>query len=136
MDIQGRIQQAALQFFLGVLYSSAGDQAPFKALITIDIDGERKPLLLAGTAHSRVEDGSCIAIVNPDPELIDQVYGGLGGNPGVFKEIIAKRCDFALALWIDAYMNNRVLVGARYKNRTPAPAKFAVNEISQMISTG
>jgi hypothetical protein len=57
-----------------------GDQAPFKALITVEIDGEHKPLLLVGTVHSRVEDGSCIAILNPDPELIGMMNGGWAGN--------------------------------------------------------
>ena len=131
MDIQAHIQQAAMQYFLGILHSSAGDQAPFKGLITIEIDGERKPLLLAGTAHSRVEDGSCIAILNPDTELIVQVYGGLGGNPAAFKEVVAKRCDFALALWIEAYKDNRVVVGARYRNQTPAPAKCEVGKLAK-----
>ena len=131
MDIHAHIQRAAVQYFLGILHASAADQAPFKGLITIEIDGERKPLLLTGTAHSRVEDGSCLAILNPDRELIGQVYGGLGGNPTAFKEVIAKRCDFALALWIEAYKDNRVVVGARYRNSTSAPAKFEVDKLAK-----
>lgn len=128
MEIQTQVQHAAVQFFLGVLYSSAGDQAPFKAVITVEIKGEKKPLLLAGTAHNRVEDGSCIAILNPDPELIEMLHGGWGVNTYALKEVIAKRCDFALVLWIEAYKDNRVVVGARYRNRTPSPAKFKVYE--------
>jgi len=128
MNIKAKVQQAAQQFFLAILPASAGDQAPFKALITIEVDGEHKPLLLVGTAHSRVEDGSCIAILNPDPELIGLLNGGWGSNSLILKEAIAKRCDFALSLWIDAYKNNRVSVVTKYENQSPAPAKFKVHE--------
>jgi hypothetical protein len=131
MDIKAHIQQAAVKFFLGILHSSAADQPPFKGLITVEVDGEHKPLLLVGTAHSRVEDGSCIAILNPDPELVDKLHGGYGGNPALFKEVIAKRCDMAIILWIEAYKNNRVVVGATYKNRMPAPAKFEVGKFAR-----
>jgi hypothetical protein len=81
MDIKTQIQQAAVKFFLGILYSSTSDQAPFMGLITLELDGEHKPLLIVGTAHSRVEDGSCIAVLNPDPELVGLLHGGYGGNP-------------------------------------------------------
>lgn len=129
MDIQAKIQQAAVQFFLGILHSSAGDQASFKALITVEIDGEHKPLFICGTAHSRVEDGSCIAILNPDPELVGIIHGGY--LPDHLKEVVAKRCDYALSLWIEAYKNNRVVVGARYRNRTPSPAKFCIAKFAK-----
>jgi hypothetical protein len=131
MNIKAQIQQAAVKFFLGILHSSAGDQAPFKALITVEIDGELKPLLLVGTAHSRVEDGSCIAVLNPDRELVGILSGSYGGNATVFREVVAKRCDLAMTLWIEAYKDNRVIVGARYRNKTPSPAKFSVREFAR-----
>jgi hypothetical protein len=130
MDIKAHIQQVAVRFFLGILHSSAQDQAPFMALITVEIDGEHKPLLLVGTAHSRVEDGSCIAVLNPDFELVGKLTGGYGANPAIFRETLAKRCDLAIALWIDAYKKDGVGVACTYKNQTPAPAKFSVGRFA------
>jgi hypothetical protein len=122
-----RIKAIAVAHFLAVLYASADHQAPFKLLITIQVDGEPKPLLLVGTAHGRVEDGSCIAILNPDQELIDKLSGCWGANSAIFKEAVAKKCDLAVALWIDAYKVNGVDNGIIYIAKQPKPAKFVVH---------
>jgi hypothetical protein len=124
----GPISTNCTAVFLAIPDASAGNQAPFKGLFTVEIDGEHKPLLLFGTAHSRVEDGHITAVLNPDASLVERLQGGCGYSAAILKEIIAKRCDAAVSLWIDAYKNNRVLVGARYRNRISTPAKFNVRE--------
>ena len=87
---------------------------------------EVKPLLLIGNAHSKIEDGHCIAVLNPDMELVDSLVAGCGYERSTLKWEVAKRCDVALDVWIDAYKTDGVFVGTRYRSRNPQPAKFAV----------
>lgn len=125
-DLAECIKKIAIRHFLSVLPVSAAHQAPFKTLITIDVDGEQMPLLIVGTAHSAVEDGSCIAVLNPDPQLATKLSGSWGANTRIFKEAVAKKCDMAIALWIDAYKKNGVVETARYVARESASARFSV----------
>jgi hypothetical protein len=122
-----RIKAIAVAHFLAVLYASADHQAPFKILITTQVGGTRKPLLIVGTAHGKVEDGSCIAVLNPDQELIDKLGGSWGAHPFIFKEAVAQKCDIAISLWIDAYKVNGVDKGIIYVAKQPKPAKFVVH---------
>jgi hypothetical protein len=122
-----RIKAIAVAHFLAVLYASADHQAPFKLLITIQVDGEPKPLLIVGTAHGKVEDGSCIAVLNPDQDLIDKLGGSWGAHPFIFKEAVAGKCDLAISLWIDAYKVNGVDKGIIYVAKQPKPTKFVVH---------
>ena len=126
MNTVEQVKQAAVRHFLGVLPSSAGDNGMFRSMSTMHVGGENKPLLLVGNAHSRVEDGHCIAILNPDQELIDKIHAGCAYSSAILKEIVAKRCDLALDVWIDAYKADGIYLGPVYKSRNPKPAKFVV----------
>ena len=61
-----QIKQVAVSTFLAILKNNAGDNGKFRMLITTKIGDEIKPLLLIGTAHSRVEDGHVRAVLKPD----------------------------------------------------------------------
>jgi len=125
MDIINHLNEVATHVFLGVLPVSADDSAPFKMQMTIQVDGEVKPVVIVGTAHGRIEDGNCTAVLNPDPVLRDQLLR----QPGAimhFKKMLRGRCDAAITVWVDAYQNNRVLKGERYLARLLMPAKFEV----------
>jgi hypothetical protein len=121
-----RIEKIAVGVFKSVLAGSANHQAPFKALVTIQVDDAHKPLLLVGTAHSAVEDGSVIAVLNPDQELVNKLNGGWGCNSAIFREAVAKKCDLALNIWVDAYKPDGVCLITKYMAREPRPAKFSV----------
>jgi hypothetical protein len=116
-----RVKFIAVKHFIAVLGSSADHQAPFKSLITIDIEGKHMRLLLTGTAHGVVEDGSIIAVLNPDQELVDKLSGGWGCNSAIFREAVAKKCDLALNIWVDAYKPNGVCLITQYVSREPRP---------------
>lgn len=128
MSIVDQVKQAAISYFLGILYSSADHCAPFRAMVSMNVDGTVKPLLLVGTAHGKVEDGHCLALLNPDESLANRIVAGCGYNGRVLKEIVAKRCDVALDIWIDAYKpaERAVTVMTRYKAQHFQPARFVV----------
>jgi hypothetical protein len=125
MNIIDQLKETATRVFLGVLPVSADHSAPFKAQITIKVNGEVKPVVLIGTAHSKVEDGNVTVVLNPDPLLRDQLLREHGALMHL-KKMLSQRCDAALTIWIDAYKNNRVLKGERYLARQMMPAKYVV----------
>lgn len=112
--------------FRAALAGSADHAAPFRMLQTTQVGGESKPLLVVGTAHGYVEDGSVLVVLNPEKELVEQLRGSSGANPAIFRETVQKRCDAAVSLWIDAYRRDGVIESASYLSRTPAPARFSV----------
>jgi hypothetical protein len=121
-----RVMLYAIRHFINILGMCADHQAPFRTLVTIEVDGEHKPLLLVGTAHGAVEDGSVIAVLNPDQELVDKLSGAWGCNSAIFREAVAQKCDLALNIWVDAYKQDGVCVMTKYIARQAMPAKFRV----------
>ena len=73
----------------------------FKSVLTIVVEGEKKPLLLVGNAHSGAKDGECVVILNPSKSLTNAL------NPGVayldLKENVTDECDAMVHLWFDHY---------------------------------
>ena len=120
-----QIKQVAVSTFLAILKNNAGDNGKFRMLLTVKVGDEIKPLLLIGTAHSRVEDGHVLAVLNPDSELCDTLSSS-GYYSSLLKEVVGKRCDAALGLWIDAYKKDDACVTGKYLSKTAKPAKFAV----------
>lgn len=126
MDVVKQVKEAAVGVFRGILHASADQDGPFRATITLQIDGEEKPLLLVGSAHRKIGDGACVAVLNPDRGLAEDLSAGSGYPAGVLKEIVTGRCDVAIGLWIEDYKARDVRLGARYRAREFKPAKFAV----------
>jgi hypothetical protein len=124
-----RIKHIATQQFLTILAASADHQKSYKVVLTVEVDGEDKSLLIVGTAHSKFEDGSCVALLNPEEELVAKLSGGWGGHTAIFKEAVAKKCDMAIALWIDAYRRDGVTETARCVVCDHAPALFGISGI-------
>ena len=69
------IQRAVLPIFLSVMKASADHGGKFRLLITAKVNGESKPLLIFGSAHSQVEDGHLIAVLNPSKDLVVDASG-------------------------------------------------------------
>lgn len=123
-----RLQEVTATLFLSVLSVSADHQGTFRLLVTSKIDNEEKPLLIVGNAHSQVEDGHVIALLNPTPELVasEKIAAGTAYPLGLLKEIVAGQCDAMIELWIDAYKDNKVSRIERYVSRSPQPARFHI----------
>jgi hypothetical protein len=127
MDIAKQIQEVAVNTFRAILPASAGDDGTFRVLLTAKVGDEVKPLLLIGNAHSRVEDGHVLAVLNPDKAVCERLAAGCAYSKPILKKIVEKRCDLALDICVDAYTKvNPVKVFTKYQAESPNPAKFTV----------
>lgn len=119
--------------FRNLLPISAKESGIFRLLMTVDIDGAAKPLLIVGNAHSQIEDGDCIAVLNPDHDLLSELHGGVAYMAGL-KEIVSGRCDAMVHLWIEAYGSNETSVLYKYLSRSPSAAKFRVGVDERLVA--
>lgn len=68
MDIVEQVKKTAVSSFHNILRASADHNGRFRMVMTTRTGGAEKPLLIVGNAHGIVEDGHCIAVLNPDKE--------------------------------------------------------------------
>ena len=120
------VKQIAVDLFGCILKASADDNGTFKVLVTAKIGDSAKPLLLVGNAHSRIEDGHCIVVLNPNESLFNDVSAGCVYYGDTLKDIVLGKCDLMLELWIDAYKKDSVVEISRYQSREVKPAKFSI----------
>jgi hypothetical protein len=123
-----KLQEAVASLFMAVLKVSAGHHGAFRLMVTVEIDGEEKPLLVVGNAHKDVEDGHAIGVLNPTRELAQgsRVAAGTAYPADLLKEIVAGQCDAMVEIWVDAYKNNKVSRLSSYKSRTPQHARLEI----------
>lgn len=126
MTLVDQVQKSAAGFLQSVSLMNTGPQAPFKILISVTVDGEAKPLLLVGNVHSDYRDGFAVAVLNPDPDLLDLFQAGVGYGKWAIREFVAQRCDLALLVWIIGSDDETGSVRRCYRARSPQPAKFAI----------
>jgi hypothetical protein len=125
MNIVQNVQHTALSTTLALLPVS-GSESPLRALVSLNAGGEVKPLMLVGNLHAGYEDGYVIAILNPDPSLVDEVKPGVAIPTFLLNERVRKRCDLALMIVLNGPKASEASVIRCYTSRTPQPAKFAV----------
>lgn len=125
MNVVETVKQVAVRTFLNALADAPDSNGTFKMLRSVKVGDTVKPLLLVGNAHGKHEDGHCIAVLNPDECLLDQIKAGVGYNH-MLKWIVAKKCDLAIDVWVDAYKENGISFISKYKARKQQPAKFVV----------
>ena len=87
--MKDRIEELATQLFKSVLQVSTTHQGTFRLVVSVLIDNDTKPLLLIGNAHSEVEDGHCIAILNP----VESVMGGSSCGLCLYRKHTQKYCS-------------------------------------------
>lgn len=119
------LKEVVTGVFRSILSVSADTCGTFRLLITANISGTAKPLLIVGNAHKHFEDGHAIAILNPDELLLGDVAAGTGYLPtNLLRQIVKDKCDAMLELWITT---STVADGARpYFARAFKPAKFSI----------
>ncbi|MCE3606567.1 hypothetical protein LXA47_23610 [Massilia sp. P8910] len=103
-----RIEQLknAVVDYLDTLIKQAagGGRGKFRGSFTLFVEGQATPVLIVGTADGSVEDGSAIALLNPDQELFDRLRPGVAYSGGLLKEIVSGKCDGMVHVWLDAYV--------------------------------
>lgn len=120
-----QLTTVAESLFRTILRVSAEENGIFRALLTVNLDGTPKPLLVVGSVHPRIEDGECIAVLNPTRDLSEELRGGVAYGGGI-REIVQGRCDAMVNLWIDAYGRSATSVLYSYASRAPSLARFEV----------
>lgn len=114
---------------LRTLIGHAGKSGKFKAMVTINIGAEEKPVLLLGKANGLpFEDGDAIAVLNPDESLYDRLTAGTSYAGPLLTEIVSGKCDAMVHVWLDAYKPKEIgeSVIASYVARAMLPAKQVV----------
>lgn len=124
MELIEQIKQLAAGYCRAAMAIGPDDNGTFRMLSTIDVAGEAKPLLLLGNAHRKYDDGHCIAILNPDAGLADKLVAGCGYNGIHLKEMVTRRCDVMLDVWIQG--DSRATIGSKYKAHNFRAAQFEV----------
>lgn len=120
------LQEAASTIFLSILRSSATQNGQFRLVMNSKIVDAEKPLLIVGHAHSHIEDGHVIAVLNPDKSLTSSNHPIIGASTELLKEIVSGKCDAMIELWIDAYKEDGITRMSSYKSRTPMDARYEV----------
>jgi hypothetical protein len=114
---------------LRTLIKHAGQSGTFKGMFTLLINGEEKPVLIVGTAHGAShEDGSAIAVLNPDQSLHNELEAATCYGGGLLKEIVAGKCDAMIEVWFEAYVDGKAgeNITQKYVCKTPQAAKYRV----------
>ena len=126
MSASAQVEKIAVNLWNNALSVSPDDNGPFKMLVSMKTGDSTKPLLLIGNVHGRIQDGYCIAVLNPDKSLCDELVPSAYGHK-LLTEIVAKRCDLMVNIWIDAYKDKPVSSVRRYTTQKAQPSKFAVS---------
>lgn len=133
MKLFDELEDIAAQELLRYCGDSA--RVTYKKLSMTSIDKQSKPLLLLGHWDSVAKHGYCTAILNPDVELVTDLY-----PRAEFASKLRGRCDAAVNVFVDEYSDSRrhgrrTLLGSRYQAERLKPAKFKVNSFGQPAHT-
>jgi hypothetical protein len=113
---------------LRTLIKHAGNASTFKGMFTMLVGEEEVPVLILGIAHYPIEDGQAIAVLNPDPDLQEELHAGTAYLGGLLKEIVSGKCDAMVHVWLDAYKNPEIgetIIG-KYVSRKRKQPKYEV----------
>ena len=76
----------------GVLVTQGKPEVHFKTMIGFGA-GEVGRVLIVGNAYRQFDDGNCVAVLNPDEALADQLKPGVGYMAPILKHLVAGHCD-------------------------------------------
>ena len=92
--------------------------ASFKSLIPVNVHGEDDQLLLIGELDGTDKSGGCMAILNPEPYLIEHATGTLAFYEPIYKKTVAKHCESSMFVWTNKINKDGVSQrGYQYKAR-------------------
>jgi hypothetical protein len=128
MSLESKLIEFAENYHKMLMRYASEDNAYFKSIVTIAVDGSMKPLLIFGNAHGRVEDGHCTLVLNPRRSLISRLTPS-AYSEGLLKKIVSGKCDLMISLWFDHYKKtNRVGVLAKYKSSKSLPVEVNLTD--------
>lgn len=122
MDLVQQLETIAYKHFALNSENGPDDGGTFRTLTSFVVDGEEKPLLIVGQTSKKIEHGSCVIVLNPDPITVKHVKAGCHSLPS--EKVLAERCDVLLRLWI-RLNQPRIEIKQYYKTRNPQPGRIA-----------
>ena len=126
MDITKRLIEIAEKAIVDKLASKEGED--IQQVTTFSIDNQIMPLFIVGHVSQKIEDGSCVVLLNPEKELINRIEPSTHYPSAILKEIISKKCDCMVQIWVDAYKtgSGRLTTMSKYKSRSASKPRFTV----------
>lgn len=121
-----KITDITKQVFDSILKVSAGTSGKFKLIVMAKFEDEVKPILIIGNAHSDIEDGHSITIVNPEQSLTSELIPGCSYPKDLLKKIVQGRCDAMVELFTETYKTEPPTELSSYFAKNPQPARFTV----------
>ena len=122
-----QVKKIAAKHMWDILSLTSSQNAPFKSLITANVDGKDLPLLLNGELQGTGKWSGCMAILNPDPYLVEHATGTLALYEPLFKKTVAMHCDLAIFVSINVLNKDGISPrGYQYKARKPKPVDFII----------
>jgi hypothetical protein len=97
----------------GVFISMGKPDVYFKKMIELERGGEND-LLVVGSVHRDYDDGHCVAVLNPDSALVEQLNGGVAYNGPILKDLVAGRCK---AMVFVTCTGRRTYLASKYRSR-------------------
>lgn len=111
-----------------ILSFTKDHDAPFKSLITVNVDGVTKTMLLVGMVKGVDQRACCLAILNPDHDLVEKATFKQIESESLFKETVPSHCDSARYVWTDRLNKEGVSPnGIQYRARKPKPVSYIIH---------
>jgi hypothetical protein len=114
------IQKIAVDHFRSVHEQNPGKKQTFKVLTTITVGEDKKDLLILGIMNTCNRYDTCIAVLNPRPEVIQKLLRGCVYTGNSLKRIVSLKCDLMIDLLVKTFPNNwEIKVMKKYRSRKP-----------------
>jgi hypothetical protein len=120
MDVTEQLKDTAIMCLGSVVALCTGQGGWFATMSGTVVGDGVVPTLLVGFAElSRVGDGHCAAILNPDKRFMKRIgmYNTLTGAQ--FKKLVARHCDAAIQVTVDSRLTDSTNVAVKYVARKP-----------------
>ena len=123
-----QINKLSATHMQSILSFTTDHDAPFKILITVNIDGVTKTILLVGMVKGVDQRANCYAILNPDHYLAEHATYRLIESESLFKQLVPKHCDSVRYVWTNKLNKDGVSpLRAQYQARKPKPVSYIIH---------
>lgn len=123
-DLVFRINQIAIQHFTAHCENGPEQGSMFHTLTSFVVDGETKPLLIAGRTSVHLEDTCYMAILNPDQKAFDRIAAGRFYQRPL-KKVLVGHCDAMAHTWMEHDCRYPRMFDA-YEAHKPKPVRLTV----------
>jgi hypothetical protein len=114
------IQRKAIDYFKSVYEENPENQKIFKIFTTVMVGEDTKDLLILGIMNTRNRYDTCIAVLNPKPEVIQKLEQGCVYTGNSLKRIVSGKCDLMVDLLVKTFKRGwEVKMMRKYQARMP-----------------